>query len=146
MNNLTRITSSPELRIKLSELLSEKLGIVNCWHEWNGALIDSEPFHKCIRCGYTISIHNIAPDNPDLFTRSAFLDVFDAVKDREGFQVTWGHWHNLDAVNEEVIYVSISMNDIASPFFQYEVLKMLLEQDSEGGRLEEIMNKEVDKS
>jgi hypothetical protein len=133
---LTRITDSVKLQMELSELLFEKLGMEKCWHEWK---LDNRtaPFiYRCSQCN--VSTNYPEDTNPNLFTRSAFLDVWDAVRKKKGFNDFCDEWNYYEYEQQK-----FDLALIASPSFQYEALKWLLEQDSEGVRLTETMKKEV---
>jgi len=136
MNMIERIEGSVELKMAFSELLFGALDM-GCWHEWESKRPHGDCCggSTCINCEvYSTQedrIYNESLNNPNLFLESAFLTVFKAVKDREDFQETWGHWHDLDAVDESMVSVSINMNSIASPSFQLEILTWLASQDKE---------------
>ena len=127
-----------EQEMKLSELLFKILWPERCWHDTG-----NEPWSRgallfCGHCEKTITIHNRDTANPNLFSRSAFLDVFDAVKDRHrkhewiAFMMRAFGVHNIRML-------SLNRDIIASPHFQLEVLKWLLEKDGRLGEFEEVV-------
>jgi hypothetical protein len=65
-------------------------------------------------------------DNPNLFTRESFLDVWDAVKDSKGFREMF-YWDYSPASNR--FDKTIDTTFIASPHFQLEVLKWKIGAD-----------------
>lgn len=143
MTNIEKIESSIPLQMSLSELLHEALEVNSCWHEWEWMeVIGKDGLRtnaQCSTCKETCLVIHTAlyglPTNPNYFTRESFLDVWDAVKDREDFFEKFLVCGNPDAYSG--ITYDIPTFHIASPHFQYEVLRWL---DPEG--LEKVM-KEV---
>lgn len=121
----------PKLRMELSELLFEKLGMEGCWHKWetNAFIRDS----KCKNC--SIEYSDETTRNPNLFLPSAFLTVFRAVASTEKGK----RW--LSGEFEKLEYIEYLVEFMDSPSFPLRALKWLLEQDSEGERLSEILDK-----
>lgn len=147
MTNLERIESSVELQMALSELLFEKLW-PGCWRRIRPKNYQGIKEYVCKKCGLLHDAYEKYSDhNPNLFTRESFLDVFDAVKktplilctgslrSTEKLQVSLhpeGDWK----------FAGFDFYYIASPRFQYLLLKWLLEQDNEGERLTSILEGE----
>lgn len=146
MNVLGYITKSVELQMELSRLLFEIL-----WPEragCEGALCTSyadgkEVYKdKCDVCG--LENGECDPLGRNLFTPESFLTVWNAVKDREDFRkqhyTAYGIFVGSGKDNSHTAY-RIDFNLIASPHFQYEVLKWL---NPEG--LAEVMKKKKRKT
>lgn len=132
MTDLEKIESSDKLKMALSELLFEKLGM-GCWHK---DIVKPPPAvpYICGNCGST------PHPNPNLFTRESFLTVFNIAKGlpyiKQNSLVTGDIFHRFDEDAEWLIEVDA----IDSPYFQYKLLKWLLELDNEEKRLEKILD------
>lgn len=126
MSELQKIGDSIELQMELSRLLCKALGM-GCWHYNDHARSGGDSIHNpiyknCKECGIRMwtegqdsNTYNL---NPNLFTRSAFLDVFDAVL-----------WTGLFMPKDQTM---INMNSIKSPNFQLAVLKKLVGEEKVG--------------
>ena len=130
MTDLQKIESSPELQMKLSEMLFKLLWKGECWHEY-----DPHTFCRYCQTGkLLIDCPTIKP-NPNLFNSwEGFGKVWEVVKDREDWQA------HFMLFKPYLIHTSF----IATPHFQLEVLMWLLEQEGRLGELEEKIGGEED--
>ena len=120
MTDLERIRNSVEIQMELSELLSEKLDM-GCWHEWKEDTLTQQKiefglYEECVICKQDTGLET----NPNLFTHERFLDVFEAVKDRDDFIKKF-----------YVARTFIWPSTVASPHFQLEVALWLNKEDVE---------------
>ena len=126
--DLDRIDKDVDLQMALSELLFKALGM-GCWHEWSwfsnyNAFDVDNGWWAC--CKDNCDEISETRTNPNLFTRSAFLDVFEAVKDSGWFKgLNWVSYKR-----------DISCDAIASPSFQLEVLRWQIGED----KVKEVLN------
>lgn len=123
-----------EQEMKLSELLFKLIKPDECWHDFDEQY--GYEYQRCKICSHTYPVLKISKER-NLFSRSAFLDVFDAVKDREDFVKRFCITEKMGLFGIRVDFMR--KREIASPHFQLEVLKWLLEKDGRLGELEEVM-------
>lgn len=120
-----------EQEMALSELLFKALGL-GCWHHGDPGHAD-----ECLKCQCAFQRKDYEPypceeTNPNLFTRESFMDIFDAVMKECPRFFDSNRSHGWDCIKRDLIAV---------PHLQLEVLRWLLEQDNEGERLQEIIEK-----
>ncbi|MCK5563661.1 MAG: hypothetical protein KAJ07_00305 [Planctomycetes bacterium] len=128
MTDIEKIESSVEIRKELSELLNEKIKVVECWHRCR-----LENAFVCQKCGQrSQDYYKIDCENPNLFDSEGigFFKVWRAVKDREDW---------LKANTPIRMDGLIHKKEIASPHFQLSVLKWLYQDDI--GRVEKVLEK-----
>jgi hypothetical protein len=127
VSDIERIKESTEIQMTLSELLFKALDMEGCWHEWELLPYDigySASYYHCTECGLNIKGKRLLrPSSPNLFTRSAFLDVWDAVKDNH-YPDFFMKFCEIKR-HEEGDWKWVGMDEqlIATPYFQLEVLK-----------------------